>query len=43
MAKAKLSDEVKTFIVQSLACFDSASTVAKAVKDEFQRSRSAGS
>jgi hypothetical protein len=36
MAKAKLSDEVKTFIVQSLACFDSPSTVSKAVKDEFK-------
>lgn len=35
MAKAKLSDEVKTFIVQSLACFDSPSVVAKAVKAEF--------
>lgn len=36
MAKAKLSDEVKTFIVQALACFDSPSTVAKAVKAEFE-------
>lgn len=35
MAKAKLSDEVKTFIVQSLACFDSPSVVAKVVKAEF--------
>lgn len=35
MAKAKLSDGVKTFIVQSLACFDSPSVVAKAVKAEF--------
>jgi len=35
MAKAKLSDEVKTYIVQSLACFDSPSVVAKAVKAEF--------
>lgn len=35
MAKAKLSDEVKAFIVQSLACFDSPSTVAKAVKAEY--------
>jgi hypothetical protein len=35
MANAKLSDEVKTFIVQSLACFDSPSTVAKAVKAEY--------
>lgn len=36
MAKAKLSDEVKTFIVQALACFDSPSTVAAAVKAEFK-------
>ncbi len=36
MAKAKLSDEVKTFIVQALACFDSPSTVAAAVKAEFE-------
>lgn len=35
MAKAILSDEVKTYIVQALACFDSPSTVAKAVKTEF--------
>ena len=35
MAQAKLTDEVKTFIVQGLACFDSPSVVAKAVKDEF--------
>lgn len=35
MAKAKLSDEVKTFIVQALACFDSTSVVAAAVKKEF--------
>lgn len=35
MAKAILSDEVKTFIVQALACFDSPSVVAKAVKTEF--------
>lgn len=35
MAKAKLSDEVKTFIVQALACFDTPSTVAAAVKREF--------
>jgi hypothetical protein len=32
---AKLSNEVKTFIVQALACFDSPSTVAAAVKKEF--------
>jgi len=30
-----LSDEVKTFIVQQLACFETPSEVAKAVKDEF--------
>lgn len=35
MAKAKLSDEVKTFIVQALACFDSPSTVAASVKKEL--------
>jgi hypothetical protein len=35
MAKAKLSDEVKTYIVQALACFDSPSIVAAAVKKEF--------
>jgi hypothetical protein len=35
MAKAKLSDEVKTFIVQALACFDSPSIVAANVKKEF--------
>lgn len=35
MAKAKLSDEVKTYIVQALACFDSPSVVAVAVKKEF--------
>jgi hypothetical protein len=33
--KPKLSEEVKTFIVQSLACFDTPSTVAAAVKREF--------
>jgi hypothetical protein len=31
----KLSVEVKTFIVQSLACFDAPSVVAAAVKKEF--------
>lgn len=36
MAKAKLSDEVKTFIVQALACFDTPSAVAEAVKQEFK-------
>ncbi len=35
MAKAKLSDEAKTFIVQALACFDSPSVVAAAVKKEL--------
>jgi hypothetical protein len=35
MAKGKLSDEVKTFVVQALACFDSPSTVVDAVKAEF--------
>ena len=35
MAKAKLTDEVKTYIVQALACFDSPSIVAAAVKKEF--------
>lgn len=35
MADGKLSEEVKTFIVQALACFDSPSVVVKAVKDEF--------
>ncbi len=36
MAKAKLSDEVKTYIVQALACFDSPSVVASAVKKDFR-------
>lgn len=35
MAKAKLSDEVKRYIVQALACFDSPSIVAAAVKKDF--------
>ena len=36
MAKPKLSDDVKTYIVQaSLACFDSPSVVAAAVKKDF--------
>lgn len=35
MANPKYSDEVKTRIVQSLACFDSPSVVAKAIKAEF--------
>lgn len=35
MAKPTLTDDLKTYIVQALACFDSPSTVAKAVKAEF--------
>jgi hypothetical protein len=35
MAKGKLTDGVKTFIVQSLACFDSPSVVVDAVKREY--------
>src|SRR5579862_394842 len=35
MATTKLSNEVKTFIVQGLACFDTPSIVAAAVKKEF--------
>lgn len=35
MAKGKLSDEVKSFVVQALACFDTPSTVAETVKKEF--------
>ncbi len=35
MPKSKLRDEVKTFIVQSLACFDTPGVVADAVKREF--------
>lgn len=34
-APPKYTDEIKTRIVQSLACFDSPSTVAKAIKAEF--------
>ena len=37
MAKGKLTEEIKTFIVQSLACFDSPSVVAAAVKKEFNK------
>lgn len=33
---ARLKDEVKTFIVQRLALFDSPSTVAEAVNQEFE-------
>ena len=35
MTQSKLSEAAKTFVVQSLACFDSPSVVARAVKDEF--------
>lgn len=35
MAKGKLTDEAKTFVVQALACFDTASEVAEAVRKEF--------
>ncbi|WP_150823948.1 DUF2280 domain-containing protein [Sinorhizobium arboris] len=35
MAKGKLSEEVKTLIVQSLACFDAPSIVVEAVRKEF--------
>ena len=35
MANPKYSDEVKTRIVQSLACFDTPSQVAKAIKADF--------
>lgn len=35
MTQNTLSDEVKTYIVQQLACFDPPSVVARAVKDEF--------
>lgn len=35
MTQAKLTDEVRTFIVQALACFDTPSVVVKAVKEEF--------
>lgn len=35
MAKAKLSDPIKTYIVQALACFDTPSIVAEAVRKEF--------
>ncbi len=36
MAKAKLTDEIRTFIVQCLACFDTPSAVAAQVKTEFK-------
>jgi hypothetical protein len=35
MATTKLPDHVKVFIVQSLACFDSPTTVVEAVNQEF--------
>lgn len=35
MASAKLNNEVRTFIVQALACYDGPSAVVKAVQDEF--------
>lgn len=35
MAAPKLSDEVKAFVVQSLACFDGLAVVVAAVKKEF--------
>lgn len=35
MSQNVLTDEVKTFVVQQLACFETPSDVAKAVKDEF--------
>lgn len=38
MAKGKLKDDVKTFIVQSLACFDTPSIVVEAVRKEFGES-----
>ena len=35
MAKGKLTDEQKAFVVQAVACFDSPKTVADALKKEF--------
>ena len=35
MASAKLSETAKTFIVQSVACFDTPSVVVEAVRKEF--------
>ncbi|TPM39363.1 DUF2280 domain-containing protein [Mesorhizobium sp. B2-2-3] len=35
MANAKLSEAAKTFIVQSVACFDTPSVVVEAVRKEF--------
>lgn len=36
MAKSKLTDEIRTYIVQCLACFDTPSAVAAQVKAEFK-------
>lgn len=36
MARGKLDDEVKAFIVMALACWDTPSEVAAAVKEEFE-------
>ena len=38
--RSGLPDDVRTFIVQALACFDTPSEVAKAVKDGFGRAMS---
>ena len=35
MARGKLTDEVRTFIVQSLACFDPPAVVVAAVRKEY--------
>lgn len=35
MARGKLTDEVRTFIVQALACFDAPAVVADAVRKDF--------
>ncbi|MDX0182548.1 DUF2280 domain-containing protein [Sinorhizobium meliloti] len=35
MANPKYSDQVKTYVVQALACFDTPAVVAKSVKAEF--------
>lgn len=35
MSENALPDEVKAFIVESLACFDAPSAVARAVKEQF--------
>ncbi|MEV5031624.1 DUF2280 domain-containing protein [Sphingobium sp. LMC3-1-1.1] len=36
MAETRLSEDVKTFIVQALACFDTPSQVVEAVNQEFK-------